>query len=56
MAKAKTYYALAAEKRHAHGTTNLAYILLQEKRYIEAIEHFYLAKSLGRFENSLANL
>lgn len=48
LVKAKKFYHLASEKRHPGGTNNFAYVLLLEKSYLEAIEQFYLAKSLGR--------
>jgi TPR repeat protein len=50
LAKAKNFYKLASEKKHPSGTCNLGYIYLLEGLYLEAIDKFYLAKSLGSIE------
>jgi uncharacterized protein len=50
ISQAKMYYQWASEKRHPSGTCNLGCILLLEKRFLEAIETFYIAKALGSIE------
>lgn len=50
LARAKAYYKLAADKHHASATSNLGYMLILENEYLEAIEKFYLAKSLGSLD------
>ncbi|KAI8896846.1 hypothetical protein BC833DRAFT_78085 [Globomyces pollinis-pini] len=50
LGQAKVCYKQAAEKHHPNATNNLGYMLLLEKNYIEAIQQFYLAKTLGNVD------